>query len=251
MMLVRTRDDGTLWIPRPDAQTEGELDALRFRLLDDDGPRWAAVLRADVVSVQPDPERLIGKRVAVVGKGPSLSRWLRERAAYDVVVCVNESGMLVSDAAYVVAIDARVVAGITFDLVVGKPALPQHACVIVPPERIGDALARFGHTRTQCYDWQTVPLCCRCWRAAPLALTCVGLWGGARAACVDMVGFDGKDVDHSRPEHGGVAVYAPEIQRLDISRRAHAAFPITNAAIDAVVRHFRLRTRYYHRDGWV
>ena len=92
MLRLRRAPDGSLWIPRPDAETERAMDAQYVRVAGE--LRWIPIEKGDRVELDQISDRFKGRRAIVLGKGPSLERFGEiEITDADVIAAVNEAAL--------------------------------------------------------------------------------------------------------------------------------------------------------------
>jgi hypothetical protein len=108
MITVRTASDGSLWIPREDAETEEYLDSKYVRLPNQ--LRWVSRI-PNILDVYGGIH--INQAMHIIGKGPSLDR-VGEKGEFSdggPIICLNESihkieEMELSNPTYAVQLDA-------------------------------------------------------------------------------------------------------------------------------------------------
>lgn len=234
MQRVRHHDDGTLWIPRADAEAEAWLDA-RYERWRPGELRWITTPddRDDWTDVRNGMDE--GRRGVLVGKGPSLDDWDQEHEGA-ILATLNETALVVRDPDLVFFVDARVGEALSGRLPFSTIPIRPPAVEALPA--LEDGQVGYLWQWTEGYRDHGVP--------SPLATAAAALVVLARWGVRDLllVGFDGYDGDHS-PD--GRHVYARVLEPVQAGGRNNAGYRLINRQIDEVIARFGLLVAWQHR----
>jgi len=241
VLRVRHHADGTLWIPRPDPETEAHLDGQYVRWRPGE-LRWVTTAsdRLDWTDLLNGAHH--GRRCVLVGKGPSLDRWAGTGEDRDgcLVAALNEAALVVDDPDFAFFVDPRVGEALS-----GR--IPFTTIPVRPPAVAQLPVLEEGQVG---YVWRWtdgprdhgVP---SPYATAAAALQVLARWGVQE---VLLVGFDGYDGDHS-PD--GVGVYAGRLAPVQAVGRDSAAYDLINRQIDEVLAREGIRVAWFHRgETW-
>jgi len=166
------------------------------------------------------------KRVVVLGKGPSLDRFIPD--PNDFLVALNEAAMVFP----------KVDVSVFNDNHVGKKLNLNPKTIKVSP--VGNHFYPVCHPNNYTFTWTKLDPAKKLYGlfTAGIALSVLGYHGVKDVYCVGMDGYD-KDV---RP------AYASSIRNLAITERNNGNYNKENRQIDYVVDHFKMKLIFFHRD---
>lgn len=222
---LRKDDDGSIWLTKPNKQMEAWLDRRMLRVRPDE-LRWMPIPEGQTTLKSIELYRGVheGMTGLVLGKGPSLSRFIKESAKqrwHVVTIGINEAATLYP-CKYAFALDDDPMRRMV------KAKIDAVACL--QPAHIEVAFKQIA-------TWEWGKHATPGHETAPVALeVAAGVFGIRQFV---MVGFDGYD----SPEDP----YAPELNIP--ARNGTEGYRVVNSHIDAVALKYGLRLVWWHRGG--
>lgn len=220
---IRKDEDGTIWLTKPNPSVEAFLDRRMIRTRPHE-LRWVEIPvgKRIVLAAEQFRNEHEGMTGLILGKGPSLDRFLGTKHRWHVVAIGINEAALAFPCKYFFALDEEPLKRLAQGKIDALPCLqPQH---VEQP-----------FSRMMLYEWgkHTTPG----YETAPVALEIAAGVFGIRTFV--MVGFDG--YDDGRDE------YAKAIQVP--ARNGTEGYQVVNRHIDEVAKKWNLRLVFWHRGG--
>ena len=222
---IRKDDDGSIWLTKPNKHAESFLDRTMLRVRAGE-LRWRPIPEGEKTAKSIELFRGVheGMIGLMLGKGPSLSRFLQEAPKqrwHVVTIGINEAATLYP-CKYVFALDQDPLARLV------KARLNTVACL--QPNHLELAFRQIAY-------WEWTKHATPGHETAPVALEVAAGVFGIRTFV--MVGFDGYD--------DPADLYAPELGVP--ARNGTEGYRVVNSHIDAVALRYDLRLVWWHRGG--